>query len=242
MAHGTCALQERRLVSWRDFWNRDTPIYVSERHKALHYAAIARDVAALVPAPDAVVLDHGCGEALSADDVAARCARLYLCDAAPLVRARLERRFGGEARITVLAPEDVGSLPDASLDLIVANSLVQYLSRDELREALRLWRKKLRPAGRLVLADVIPPDLSPLADARALLGFAARDGFLKDALLGLARTAFSDYRRLRRDLGLARYGEDEMLGLLRADGFAAERRRPNLGHNQARMTFVARPR
>ena len=32
-----------------------------------------------------------------------------------------------------------------------------------------------------------------------------------------------------------------MIELLDDMGFAAERRRPNIGHNQARMTFVAQP-
>ncbi len=226
-------------MNWRDFWNQDTPIYVSERHKVLHYQLIARDIAAMVSAPGAAVLDYGCGEALSADRVAARCERLYLCDAAPLVRERLQERFGAEERIRVLAPEDVTALPDASLDLMVANSLVQYLSLDELRSLLRLARTKLKPEGRLVLADVIPPDVSPLTDAAALMSFAWRGGFLKDALVGLARTATSDYRTLRDELGLAQYDEAEMLELLRDLGFVAERRSQNIGHNQARMTFVA---
>ena len=228
-------------MNWRDFWNQDTPIYVSERHKTLHYRLIARDIAALVPAPDAVVLDYGCGEALSAERVAARCGRLYLCDAAPLVRERLRERFGHDERVTVLSPEDVTGLPDGSLDLLVANSLVQYLSLNELRDLLRLSRAKLKPDGRLILADVIPPDVNPLTDARALLSFAWQGGFLKNALIGLARTAASDYRTLREELGLAQYGEAEMIELLDDMGFAAERRRPNMGHNQARMTFVARP-
>ena len=73
-------------MNWRDYWNQDTPIYVSERHKLLHYALLAKDIAGLIPSPDATVLDYGCGEALSADKVAARCAHLTLCDAAPLVR------------------------------------------------------------------------------------------------------------------------------------------------------------
>ena len=30
--------------------------------------------------------------------------------------------------------------------------------------------------------------------------------------------------------------------MLEGGGFDAERRDPNIGHNQARMTFVARPR
>jgi SAM-dependent methyltransferase len=227
------------MQSWRDFWNRDTPIYVSDRHKLLHYHLVAGDIARLILSPDAVVLDYGCGEALSADRVAAKCARLYLCDAAPLVRARLAARFADQPKIAVLAPEDVGELSDASLDLIVANSLVQYLAFDEFRDLLRLCRAKLKRDGRLVLADVIPHDVSPVTDARALLAFAWKGGFMTSALVGLARTALSDYRRLRDSLGLAQYGEAEMIEILRDEGFAAERQPQNIGHNPARMTFVA---
>jgi SAM-dependent methyltransferase len=134
-------------MNWRDYWNQDTPIYASERHKALHYAGIARDIAALIPSPDAVVLDHGSGEALSADRIAARCARLYLLDAAPLVRERLTQRFRHQGKIAVIAPEALDGLPDRSLDLVVANSLLQYLGLDEFRSLLALWRRKLKPAG-----------------------------------------------------------------------------------------------
>jgi SAM-dependent methyltransferase len=228
-------------MDWREFWNTDTPIYVSERHRILHYARIAKDIIALIPSPAAVVLDHGCGEALSANRVAARCARLYLCDAAPSVRQRVAERFRGEPRITVLAPEEVAELPAAALDLVVANSLVQYLSLDELRQLLGVWRDKRKSDGRLVVADVIPPDVKPLTDARALLSFAWRGGFFGAAVLGLARTAVSEYRRLRNEIGLAQYDEAEMIELLRDAGFSSERRPQNIGHNQARMTLVARP-
>ncbi len=226
-------------MSWRDYWNADSPIYVSDRHKTLHYALIARDVAALVPGPGATVLDHGCGEALSAGRVAAACGRLYLCDGAPLVRDRLSRRFADEPTIVVLAPEEVDGLPDGSVDLVVVNSLLQYLSFEELDALLGLWRLKLSARGTLVLADVLPPDLSPLDDVRALLAFAWQGGFLRAALAGLVRTAFSDYRKLRTELGLTHHSEAEMLDALRARGFAAERR-PNLGHNPKRMAFAAR--
>jgi SAM-dependent methyltransferase len=228
-------------MTWRDYWNSDTPIYVNERHKALHYRLVANDIAALIERPGAVVLDHGCGEALSAQRVAAKCERLYLCDGAPLVRQRLEARFGADPRIAVLAPEEVDALADGSLDLVVVNSLLQYLSLDDLRRLLRLWRAKLKPDGRLVLADVIPHDVSPLADAKALLSFAASGGFLKAALVGLVRTALSDYRKVRDELGFAQYDEPEMLEILAEAGFVAQRRARNLGHNQARMTFVATP-
>lgn len=227
-------------MSWRDFWNADTPIYASDRHKHLHYGLVARDIAAYVTDPGSVVLDHGSGEALSADRVAARCTTLYLCDGAPLVRERLRARFAAEPRIRVIAPEELESMPEQSLDLVVANSLLQYLSHEEFLHLLGTWRSRLKEGGRLVLADVIPPDVGPLDDVLALLRFAWSGGFLRAALLGLARTALSDYRRLRAELGLTHYAEAEMLALLAERGFAAGRAARNLGHNPKRMTFVAR--
>jgi SAM-dependent methyltransferase len=229
-------------MNWRDFWDQDTPIYVSERHKILHYARIARDIAALIPLADAQVLDYGCGEALSADRIAAKCRMLYLCDAAPLMRERLRARFADEPRIKVLAPEDVEDIPDASLDLVVVNSVIQYLSLDELRALLALVRLKTKPEGSLVIADVIPTDVSPVKDAGALLSFAWKGGFLGRAVVGLARTAVSKYRRLRDELGLSQYDAQEMTEILADAGFSAERLPHNIGHNQARMTFRARPR
>lgn len=228
-------------MDWKTFWDRPNPIYVDERHKAAHYRGIADDLIALVPAPDAAVLDHGCGEALEAERVAAACGRLYLLDAAPSVRAKLAERFGAVRNIAVLAPESLDALPDRSLDLVVANSLLQYLSADELDRCLAEWRAKLRPTGRLVLADVIPPDVSSVTDALALLRFAAREGFIGAALGGLVRTAFSPYRKLRRELGLSMYAEGQMLDRLSEAGFRAYRSERNLGHNPARMTFIASP-
>jgi hypothetical protein len=85
---------------------------------------------------------------------------------------------------------------------------------------------KLKEDGRLVLADVIPHEVSPITDARALLSFAWKGGFLTRAVAGLARTAVSDYAKLRNELGLSQYDEAEMIEILAAEGFSAERRRP----------------
>lgn len=229
------------MGGWIAFWDSEHPIYVNARHREVHYAAIVADIAPYVPGPDAVVIDYGCGEALHADRIAAVAARLILCEAAPTVRAGLARRFAGDPRVSVAAPEDVAALPDGSVDLIVMVSVAQYLTRDELDALLALFRRLLKPQGRFILADVIPPHVSPVTDALALLRFAARHGFLGAAVLGLVRTAVSDYRRLRNALGLTLYDEAEMTGKLATAGFAPRRAGKNVGHNPARMTFVSQP-
>lgn len=227
-------------MNWRDFWNRENPIYVNERHRVLHYDRIARGIADLVEAPGWTVLDHGSGEALSADLVARRCAMLYLFDAAPNVQARQRVRFENNQKIIVLTNESVGAIPDGSLDMIVANSLLQYLSHAEFEGLLDVWRAKLKPEGKLVLADILPTRPDALADVRALLHFAWQGGFFFAACAGLVATWFSDYRQLRSSLGLTGYTESDLRVLLATHGFEGTRAPKNLGHNQSRMMMVAR--
>ena len=228
------------MTTWREFWDSAHSIYVSDRHKDVHYRDVAEQLAAFVPKPDARVLDYGSGEAIHADIVASRAREVLLCDAAASVRAAIAARFAGNPGIRVLAPEEVERLPDASLDLVFANSLVQYLTEAQLKRMLALWRRLLAPGGVLIVADVIPPSVGPLSDGFALMRYAAANGFLGAALLGLTRTALSRYTRLRGELGIARYDEASFLDKLRTAGFAGERLPRNVEHNPARMTFRAR--
>jgi SAM-dependent methyltransferase len=232
--------------SWLAFWDKPHAIYVNARHKDVHYRLIAQEIAeeiaALVRLRQARVLDYGCGEALHADVVAAACAELLLCDGAPSVRAGLAARFAGDAKIHVLAPDAIAHLPQNALDLIVLHSVAQYLSTTELQALLATFRRLIAPGGIVLVSDIIAPQLSAAADVTALLRFAAQNGFLLAALGGLMRTVFSDYRRLRARYGLTHYGEADMLRLLAAAGFTGERTGKNIGHNQSRMAFFARPR
>ena len=227
------------MRDWISYWDSDHPIYVNARHFDVHYANIADDIIRLVPGKSARMLDYGCGEALHADRIAANCATLYLCEAAPTVRTRLKERFGKIANIAVTTPEEVAAMEPQSLDLIVANSLIQYLKRDDLLALLKVWRRVLTPGGALIVADVISPKQSAIADALSLLNFARRNGFLTAAFIGLVKTTLSDYRKLRAELGLTTYPEEEMLKLLTEACYDAARLRPNLGHNQGRMAFRA---
>jgi SAM-dependent methyltransferase len=229
------------MSDWRSFWDSEHSIYVNARHKDVHYREIADQIAAFVPGPAARVLDYGSGDAIHADRVAAVAAEVTLCDAAPSVRASMASRFAGNPRIKVISPEEVAALPDGRLDLIVTNSVAQYLTEDELTRLLAMFRRLLAPGGTLIFADVIPPDVGALSDVTALLRYAAKHGFLFAALVGLAKTTVSPYRKIRSTLGIAQYTEAQFMRKLTEAGFAAERLARNMEHNPARMTFRGRP-
>jgi SAM-dependent methyltransferase len=228
------------MRDWISFWDSDHSIYVNARHFDVHYRTIAEMIVRHVPAPDASVIDFGCGEALHADRVAAACRRLMLVDAAPKVRAGLASRFAGRTNIEVRAPGELADVADRSIDLVVMHSVAQYLTSAEFSALLLLFRRLLRPGGLLLIGDVVPPHVSAFADAMALLNYGAANGFLFAAIRGLLRTAVSDYSKLRSRIGITLYTEGEMLAKLEAAGFTAARAKANVGPNPARMTFLAR--
>lgn len=121
------------------------------------------------------------------------------------------------------------------------SSVVQYIPLRELSERLTHVHTLLSPSGRLIIADVIPKNVSVLQDALELLKFARQERFLRHALLGLTRTALSDYGSTRARLRLSKFDGTEFIDLLRAHGYTAARLDRNFGHNQRRMAFEASP-
>ena len=230
------------MDDWIDYYDSTHTIYVSKLHRDVHFRVIANDIQSYVPSPHAVVLDYSCGEALFAAQVAAACQKLILAEPAPGVRGRLTARFGPNPKIAVRSLDDLAQLPDQSVDLAVMISVAQYMTPVELDAAFALMRRVLRPGGRLVLGDILRPEVGAATDVAALLKLAVKNGFLTDALWGLARTALSDYWQLRKSIGLQRYSEGDMLAKLTAAGFEARLAARNVGYNPARMTFVATPR
>jgi ubiquinone/menaquinone biosynthesis C-methylase UbiE len=228
------------MDDWIDYYDSTHTIYANKLHRDLHFQLIAKDIIGYISSPDAVVLDYACGEALSAAKVAEACGKLILAEPAPGVRGRLIARFAPNTKIRVRSLDDLRKMEEKSVDLVVMNSVAQYMTPAELDAAFAVIKRLLKPGGRLVLGDILNPEVGMAKDVTALLRFALTHGFLKDALIGLVSTALSDYRQLLSRVGLHRYRETEMIAKLAAAGFTATRAHFNIGHNPWRMTFVAR--
>jgi SAM-dependent methyltransferase len=229
------------MSDWISFYDfKHSVIYVNARHRDVHYRKIAEDIRAYVPPHSAAVLDYGCGEATSADLVAAASNHLTLVEAAPNVRAALMARYAANPKISVLTPEQAAAQPPASFDLVVMHSVAQYLNAAEFDRLLAIFRRLLKPEGLCIIGDIVPPSMAAPAAALALLRFGAANGFFWAAVGGLMRIFVSDYFRLKKTHGLSHYTEAAMLERLARAGFSARRAGRNIGHNQWRMTFLAR--
>ena len=229
-------------MDWISFYDfKHSVIYVNERHRDVHYRTIASDIAKLVPSPDARVMDYGCGEATSAKILANASAHLTMVEAAPNVRAALAARNAGNPKISVMTPDQAAAEPAGSYDMIVLHSVAQYLSGAELDTLLARFHRLLKPGGVFVLGDIIQPRLAAPMAALALLRFGAANGFFWAAVGGLIRIFVSDYLKIKSQVGLSHYEQAEMLKKLAAAGYDAQRAGHNIGHNQQRMTFLARP-
>jgi len=229
-------------MDWISFYDfKHSVIYVNARHRDVHYRTIATDISRLVPSPDARVLDYGCGEATSAKILADACGHLAMVEAAPNVRAALAARHAGDPKISVMTPDEAAAEPARSYDMIVLHSVAQYLSGAELDRLLATFHRLLKPSGVFVLGDIIRPHLAAPMAALALLRFGAANGFFWAAVGGLIRIVVSDYFKIKSQVGLSHYEEADIVRKLREAGYEARRAPRNIGHNQQRMTFLARP-
>lgn len=225
-----------KVRGWLDYWNGEVSLYVSPRHLQAHYRGLFTAIRPLLPAAPFTLLDFGCGEALMAPAIAELGGRVILFDDAGARRAGLRHRFAGNPNIQVT--DELESLA-GRCDLVLVISVLQYVPKRQLPQLLGRLKRLLKPQGRVLFGDILAPDNSLVADTLALLKFGWREGFLGDALLGLARTLKSDYRQARQHLGLSSYGLDELQDALRAAGLTGTALDWNIGHAGHRRSLIA---
>jgi ubiquinone/menaquinone biosynthesis C-methylase UbiE len=231
---------EGSMRSWLGYWGAPNKSYVNERHRQAHYATVLAGVRPYLPqGPGRVALDWGCADAYRARDVADICGEAILYDAAEATRQRLHARFDADPNIRVI-DGGLDDLADASVDIVIVNSVIQYLSADEFSAMLSGVHRVLKPDGAFLIGDVIDPDTPTSRHVGAFLSFAARNGFLVPAALALAGMRTSAYGQLHRKIGLAAYRPGELERKLADCGFASERLARNIAVSPHRSSYIAR--
>jgi ArsR family transcriptional regulator len=193
--HAADRLRRKRVLAERDdesgaFFDRLAGDW--DKIAGAFESGLARERAAsrLVPA-GFVVADVGCGTGYMADALLGAATRLICIDRSPAMLDEARKRLAPPARATALEFRrgELEALPlaDAEVDGVVAGMVLHHVP--ELAPALAEIRRALKPAGTLVIVELLP-------HREAWMKRALGDHFLglasKDVLAALEEAGFED--------------------------------------------------
>ena len=228
---------EPPTATWPAYWAD-----MDHRHiftvEARDYVARLRKAVPVRPTDR--VLDFGCGFGHVVELLAPSVAAVGFWDVAAVMRRATAKRTAALGTVTLV---DLGGpVPgDAvgTVDLLLANSVVQYMTADEFAGWLSRWRTLLAPEGRIVLSDVPVPGASVVGELLVMLRFAARHGFLLRAVRDGVREA-GRYARFRNAADLTCWAPDDIVRLAGEFGLTARILPANLTHRSGRFSVLLR--
>lgn len=188
--------------------------------------------------PTLRVLDFGCGFGFVARTLASRVAAVTMWDASPSMRRRAAASVAGLMNAHVLE-EPPCAADGERFDLIIANSVIQYMTLTEFQGWLRAWKHLLADCGRIVIADILPVYLQSHRDMVDQVIFGVRRGFLVTALKeGVLESR--RYWTMRHACPLTRFSRQELGVLADSAGLEVEFLSRNLTCRTARISVLLR--
>jgi ubiquinone/menaquinone biosynthesis C-methylase UbiE len=188
--------------------------------------------------PTTKVLDYGCSHFDLGVALQGRCVQIDGYDIDSKILAFARERLPKQTNSRLYGTESP-TLPESFYDLIVVNSVLQYLTDSaELEQTLSLFKKLLRPdgGGKVVISDLIPKNYSASRDAFRSLYVATMHGMFWSMLQHLYRAATKP-----SDFKLLAYAKEEVAAAAAKAGFATTFLRKNLTPSLQRYSCVLIP-
>jgi cyclopropane fatty-acyl-phospholipid synthase-like methyltransferase len=234
------------MADWATYFGRlapDSPLY---REQSTAYVKAL--TAAIEVRADHQVLDFGCGFGFVARMLAPHVAEVWFWDPSPNMRRMAERITADVPNASFLdIPAVLAGSRDAeewighTFDLILVNSVAQYMAASEFWGWLPRWRSMLETDGVLVLSDLIPPAHGGRSDIADLLRFGTRRRLPLRAAVD-AVGGIRNYWLTSRNVPLLRVSRDELIRRAAESDMNVEVLARNLTHLRKRWTAVLRPR
>ena len=217
--------------TWHNYWS-STPDSSYLRVEARVVATNLREHLPLEPSQ--TILDFGCGYGYVAEFLSEHVEHVYIWDAVEEVRESAHRRINR-------ANVSISSAGDQDVDVILANSVIQYMDQEALGSWLVRWKDQLRSGGHIVLSDVLttPPSL-PRETLHWFL-LAARNGQFA-ASIGFARANASRYQAAKDSKPLTVYTPATLRALGSDAGLEMTEASSNYAFQPRRSTFLLRAR
>lgn len=230
----------REAQEWDSYWNSlndSQPIF---RLEAGDY--VQRFTRAFPGCSTARVLDFGCGFGLLSEALSAHVGEIVVWDSSSNMRRIAYRRLAAKNNVGfATAP---GIEQDTSLgtfDFILVNSVVQYMTFEELCGWLARWKELVDVDGRIVVSDIVTPDYSFFRDLTAFLAVCLRNGvFLRSLWAGMKE--IGNYSTIKSSQPLLKLDATRVSEAAASAGLHVDILEENLTYHHGRITAVYRHR
>jgi len=221
---------------WTAYWEGLGGTDAFFREQAKDYVANLECAIALNPTTH--VLDFGCGFGFVAKMLAPKVGKVFLWDTSVNMRRRARLNLADHHNIGFVDLSEPQTIArELNFDLIIVNSVVQYMSLEQFAACLVMWRTMLAAGGRIVVSDLIPPDYNSVSDFVDLLKFSIRRNVVGSALLQAIRD-LGRYWMMRRSCPLARTSVEDLSDISKTAELSLSCLPSNLTLFRRRLTAV----
>ena len=221
--------------SWKSFYDSLHPNLEVMRLESREYVRKLERLNLI--SADSTILDFGCGAGFIAQMLAPKVKKISLWDISATMQRLALSHTAGCPNVTFLDLSDFrGPEVRQTFDLILVNSVIQYMELGDLSLWLSRWRQMLREHGKVIISDIITPDGNPFRDLGDILQFWLRNG-IASAFMGLIPMLIR-YRQAHQLRPLLRMEKETLTGLSGDAGFKIEFQPNNLTHFRTRNTVI----
>jgi 2-polyprenyl-3-methyl-5-hydroxy-6-metoxy-1,4-benzoquinol methylase len=186
------------------------------------------------------VLDFGCGLGFVSEILAGKVDSLFFWDYSENMLETAGARLAKSSNAKAIDLNRVDGETGMTFDLVLVNSVIQYMAEDEFSKWLLRWRDMLSEGGALVVSDIILPMPAFMTEVSDSLFFAAKGGFLLRTLKKDFKQYFR-YLKTRRQGSLMRYSEEEFSRHAEKAGFNIKLLDENLTYRSNRFSVMLTP-
>ena len=160
---------------------------------------------------------------------------IYIWDEANNMRARARKNTKDQEN--VICPDEVEEFVYKKFDLILVNSVIQYMKSEDLTYWLGVWCKILDDDGKIIISDIIFEETNSWTDIASIIPFSFQNGFLLRAIWeGLKELRW--YSSLRRFHPLRRLNREELEILASNTGLECKILSENLTFRKGRIAAI----